>query len=251
MTIEFHRNSDFIERRRQARAGVSVEATVRERGRTAITGQIIDFSAEGCRIESGGLAPAGSHVWVRLPGLESQGAWITWSTGSVAGISFERPLHPAVAARFMPAAANDAAPTAVGNQVLSLEPLLSRREQIIQGVSGNERSPLIRSKQPTGRSLGSTISRQVRRVSEHRHETRYSDGLTTGPMELKVHGQTATVADVSRSGLGIRGPISATIGEKVSVEFTGAEPIEGRIVWRRPGLTGLTLPPESIDLNGA
>ncbi|HUQ13278.1 MAG TPA: PilZ domain-containing protein [Novosphingobium sp.] len=104
MEITLFRDPEAGERRNARRAECELEVTVRQRGCFAIPAHVVDLTIAGCRIVGGGPYAHGSEVWVRLPGLESQTARVIWSDGTTSGGAFERPLHPAVAARLLPAA---------------------------------------------------------------------------------------------------------------------------------------------------
>lgn len=104
MEITLFRDLEAGERRHARRAPCELEVTVRQRGCFAVPANVVDLTSAGCRIEGGGPFARGSDVWVRLPGLESLTARVIWSDGTTSGSVFERPLHPAVAARLLPAA---------------------------------------------------------------------------------------------------------------------------------------------------
>ena len=61
--------------------------------------QIVDISAEGCGFRSRRPVPVGARLWLGLPGLETWAATVAWFEDGLGGLRFERPLHPAVAAR--------------------------------------------------------------------------------------------------------------------------------------------------------
>ena len=84
------------ERRRAPRIALSLAASLRERGRTAVSVCLVDLSPLGCRIELGSDLEPGSWVWLKLPGLEARYSRIAWCRGGFAGIEFEVPLHEAV-----------------------------------------------------------------------------------------------------------------------------------------------------------
>lgn|GEM_PF-1105861 len=253
MGIGFSRNSDFVEKRRARRSPVSLESSVRERSRSALSARVADLSPHGCRIDSLTLALAGNQLWVRLPGLESVIGTVAWSDLTSAGIKFDQPLHPAVAARYVPdqtanQPANDVVETS-GN-VVHFSPLLSRREQIVAGQADQNLSPLSRQKNASGGGFQRMISRTVQRRVDSRAEPRHADRALTGPMELTIDGKPARIADLSSSGLRIAAPIHADIGKSLSVEFAGFDPIEARLVWAGAGEAGLSLPTGALDLEG-
>lgn len=247
---------EFLERRRARRNGCEHSATVRKRGCFAVQGRVADLTADGCRIEGVGPFPADGELWVRLDGLEGLASRVIWSQFGLTGARFDRPLHPAVVARYLPAAsrmtlvsetAQVAAPAPLDDELAAL----SRRARIMRGVAEVEQGPLAKVKRPTGSNVAALIKRQVARRAESRCEERFSDTLRTGPMQLTVADCAAEVRDVSASGLKLRVALECEIGEKVPVAFEGFEPMEGRVVWRRGAETGLSLPPESLALNAA
>lgn len=253
MSIGFSRNSDFVERRRARRSPVSLDGSVRERSRSALPARIADLSAHGCRIESLTLALAGNQLWVRLPGLESVIGTVAWSDFTSAGIKFNQPLHPAVAASYMPdqsaaLAANDT--PGPNSNVIPFSPLLTRREQIVSGMGEQSPSPLSTRKQATGGGFARMISRTVQRRVDSRAETRHADRALTGPMELTIDGKPARIADLSASGLRVEAAIHADIGKALAVEFAGFDPIEARLVWCGAGEAGLSLPTGALNLEG-
>ncbi len=254
MGIEIHCEPKFTEQRRAKRNGVQLNCTVRERSRSAVDATINDFSASGIRIQSNGVPLPGNQIWVRLSGLDSLTGRVAWTNGNLAGVEFERPLHPAVALRFEPRARQDTATYTEGqapaSNVVALDPLLSRREQIMQGVAGSDHSPLKRRKQPTGAGIMGSISRTVARNSDHRNEARYSDITTTGHMALTIGTQSAQVEDVSSSGIRIRAELMIEIGGTLPITFEGFDPIDGKLVWMGNGEAGISLPPASLELHG-
>ncbi|MFC4293486.1 PilZ domain-containing protein [Novosphingobium tardum] len=241
----------FVEKRAISRAPVSLSISARERSRSAVPVMASDLSTHGCRIEGAGIHAQGTSIWIRLPGLDSLVSRIAWSSGTSAGVRFESPLHPAVAARYMPW---DPSPNVVP---LFPEPAIrsapngqvTRREQILGGVSGHSASPLELRKRPVGSGLFGAIRRNVARRMDGRREPRHGDTLTTGPMTLTVRKAEATVENVSSSGLMLRTDLHARIGDRVPVAFEGFAPLEGRIVWMREGRAGISLPPGSIELD--
>ena len=85
-----------IERRRAPRIALSLAASLRERGRTAVSVCLVDLSTLGCRIELGADLEADTCIWLKLPGLEARYSRVAWCRGCFAGIEFEVPLHEAV-----------------------------------------------------------------------------------------------------------------------------------------------------------
>jgi hypothetical protein len=89
------------DRRRFMRHSVSVGAGLAANDRPAAPVTVVDLSAHGCGIEVSGHCEPGSRVWLKLPGLESWSARIAWAQAGRAGLSFDRPLHPAVVERYV------------------------------------------------------------------------------------------------------------------------------------------------------
>lgn len=247
MTISFERKSSFIERRRKGRAPLGIVISVRERSRSAMEAQLIDFTALGCRVDGMVVVHRDAQLFVKLPGLESQPTRIVWASGNRLGLEFEAQLHPAVAARFLPANGSHAAST-INTPIDDFDPLLSRREQIMAGIAGSEHSPLQRRKKPTGLGLFGRIDRRVSRQAEHRAERRYSDAVPAGT-RLSIEGSAARVLNISPSGMKVRAEIGEKdIGTSLALEFEGFPPMTGELVWLKGDDAGISLPPQSIEL---
>ena len=247
MTVSFERKSEFIERRRQGRATIGITVALRERGRSALGARLVDFSALGCRIDGLIVGQGNAQVWIKLPGLETLAGQRMWNDGNLAGIAFETALHPAVAARFMPAPGSHAA-AAVDNLGEVSDPLLSRREQIVAGIAATEHSPLQRKKQPSGLGMFGRINRAVTRSVNHRAERRYADAIPEGTA-LAIGGENVHVLNVSPSGIKIKGALEeAEIGDKINLAFEGFPAMTGQLVWMNSGEAGIALPEASIEL---
>ncbi|MFM5917068.1 MAG: hypothetical protein ACKOOL_05980 [Novosphingobium sp.] len=247
MTVSFQRKSDFVERRRQGRAGIGITVALRERGRSALDARLIDFSSLGCRVDGLIVGAVDAQVWIKLPGLESLAAQRIWSSGNLAGLCFETPIHPAVAARFLPAPGSHAAATAE-TALGQADPLLSRREQIMAGIVGTDQSPLQRRKKPSGLGMFGRINRMVSRSVDHRAERRYADAIPEGTA-LAIGGERVRVMNVSPSGIKVRGlPEAAEIGESVELAFEGFPEMTGQLVWMNGSEGGIALPEASIEL---
>jgi len=247
MTVSFERKSEFIERRRQGRALIGMAVALRERGRSALHARLIDFSAIGCRIDGLIIGQGHAQVWLKLPGLETVSAQRMWHDGNLAGLAFDTPLHPAVAARFMPAPGSHAA-AALEGQSESHDPLLSRREQIVAGIAAIDQSPLQRRKKPSGLGMFGRINRVVARSVDHRAERRYADAIPEGTA-LQIGGENVHVLNVSPSGLKVRGLAEeAEIGERIDLAFNGFPEITGQLVWMNGAEAGIALPEASIEL---
>lgn len=250
----FFADPGFVERRTMRRAACAMDITVRQRGRFAVAGATADLTPYGARLAGAGPFEPDSEMWLRLPGLESQTVHVIWSHGATTGVAFDQPLHTAVFARFLPTESRltlvDSPP--VGPMTMPAEiARLPRREQIVRGFGAAQESPQRYTKTPLGGGLSGMIRRSTSRRSEHRCEERFADTLRTGPMRLTVGSYPAQVRDVSSSGLKIAATLEADVGARVAVEFEGFDAMAGRIVWRRADEIGLSLPPDSLDLDDA
>lgn len=249
MAINFARNTGIVEKRRAPRAPLRIDASMRECGRTAFEVKVVTFSAFGCQVN--GFLPTSSdgRAWLKLPGLESQCVTVVWNNSISLGLEFERPLHPSVAARYLPTAGSHAAIYAASHPGAN-DQLLSRREQIMAGITASDASPLQRRKQPSGLGMLGKITRTSVRKVDHRFEMRYGENLHQGPSKVIVDGMSGSVRNVSASGLRAFMPqvIDRQIGEEVAVRFEGFDPIEGRVVWMNQTELGISLPPHTIEL---
>lgn len=247
MSISFQRQSDFTERRRQGLASLGIEVFVRERSRSAMAARLLDMSSFGARIEGMVVVNPGAQLWLKLPGLDSLAVRPVWSEPGVIGLEFETPLHPAVAARFLPAAGSHAAER-INRPGQNGDPLLSRREQIMAGIAGSDQSPLQRKKKPTGLGMAGRISRLIPREAEHRAERRYGDAVPEGTA-LAIEGAPARVLNVSPSGMKVCGDLTEKdIGDSIAVNFDGFDEMTGQLIWIRGTEAGIALPPQSIEL---
>ena len=247
MTVSFERKSEFVERRRQGRAPIGMQVALRERGRSALDARLLDFSALGCRIDGLIIGTDNGQLWIKLPGLESLAAQRVWNESSLAGLVFDTPLHPAVAARFMPTPGSHAA-AAIESPFDGFDPLLSRREQIMAGIAQTDQSPLQRRKRPSGLGMFGRINRVVSRSVDHRAERRYADAIPEGTT-LAIHGEAVRVLNVSPSGLKVRGLADeAEIGDTIDLAFEGFPDMIGQLVWMNGSDGGIALPSSSIEL---
>lgn len=247
MTISFQRNTETTERRRQGRAPLGIAVSVRERSRSAMSARLVDLSSFGARIEGVVLISPDAQAWVRLPGLESLSVRLAWSRDGSVGVEFDTPLHPAVAARFLPASGSHAAAALLGG-TLDADPLLSRREQIMAGIAGTDHSPLQRKKRPSGLGMGGRIARAVSRQTDTRAERRYGNAIPEGTA-LAIEGTPAKVLNVSPSGIKVFGHwADKEIGEDMAVAFEGFEDMTGQLVWMNGSEAGIALPPQAIEL---
>ena len=62
--------------------------------------ELTDISTDGCGFSSRWPFEVGARVLLGLPGLETWPGTVVWYDEKQGGVSFDRPLHPAVAQRF-------------------------------------------------------------------------------------------------------------------------------------------------------
>jgi PilZ domain len=109
MQVSAHLDMESVDERRVGRRRRSnMMAVVRQQKRPNETIHIVDISPEGCGFKSRWPVPVGARVWLGLPGLETWPATVAWFEDGKGGLSFERPLHPMVAARFASNGEDDA-----------------------------------------------------------------------------------------------------------------------------------------------
>ena len=252
--VSFNAEPGFVERRAMRRAACALEVTARQRGRFAVAATTADLTPYGARLSGAGPFEPDSELWLRLPGLESLTVRVIWSAGPTTGVAFAQPLHTAVYARFLPADSRltlVAVPSVPTMTMPAEIARLPRREQIVRGFGAAQESPQHYIKKPIGGGIAGMIRRAAPRHAEHRCEERFADALRTGPMRLTVVTYPAQVRNVSASGLKVAADFEADVGTRVAVEFDGFDAMAARIVWRRADEIGLSLPPESLDLDEA
>ena len=82
--------------RRAERVALCADVDFRRSGDHRYRVNIVDFSPEGCRIELPERVLPNELIWISLPGLQSLPARVRWVKDWIAGVEFERPLHPSV-----------------------------------------------------------------------------------------------------------------------------------------------------------
>lgn len=82
--------------RRAERVPLRAEIDFRRQGDHRYPVTILDFSAEGCRLEAPVKVTPGDPVWISLPGLKSIQGTARWVEDWTIGVEFDRPLYPAV-----------------------------------------------------------------------------------------------------------------------------------------------------------
>lgn len=255
--------SENLEHRAEGRFALEVPVSTRQRGSHQMPATLHDLSCGGCRIGNACLArSAEDEIFIRIPGLESLPARVCWTDGSAAGLQFERALHPAVFQRITalhrhgsrePAGtgyepAND---TVVAIAPRRERPAGSRRDQIVGGYVIPDPGVLL-DKNPAdgGKSMFTLVRRNTARNADHRHEQRFP-----APAEIEVRvgdrAELTTVANLSTCGVMAAGDLAQEIGDSIEVRFSGHEPIWGTVIWKRGRQFGISLPPESIELDAA
>jgi PilZ domain len=82
--------------RKDKRRTAGMEAQLRRIGRLKYWVELRDLSPEGCMIDLVERPAMDEVMQIRLPGLETLQARVRWIDNYVAGLKFERPIHPAV-----------------------------------------------------------------------------------------------------------------------------------------------------------
>jgi hypothetical protein len=85
-----------VARKAKRSALAAIEVKVRRIGQTPYKVRIFDLSPEGAKIEVVERPRVGEQLMVKFEGLEVLQAEVCWIEGFLAGLKFERPLHPAV-----------------------------------------------------------------------------------------------------------------------------------------------------------
>jgi hypothetical protein len=74
---------------------VNLAASLREPGATLADAEVVNLSVGGFAAETEAVLETGTHVWLKLPGLEPVNSKVVWVEGNKAGFEFVTPLHPA------------------------------------------------------------------------------------------------------------------------------------------------------------
>jgi hypothetical protein len=89
------------DRRRAPRAGLRLNASIREPGRSRVSVKVIAISPHGCRIESQSGGSPDTWVMLSIAGLDTQYSRIVWRAHEFAGLEFATPLAEAVLERLL------------------------------------------------------------------------------------------------------------------------------------------------------
>lgn len=79
-------------RRRVARAPVSLDAGLGAGGLARTLCKVVDLSVHGARLQTYSAIARGSTIWLTLPGLAPVAADVIWADDYVAGCQFQVPL---------------------------------------------------------------------------------------------------------------------------------------------------------------
>jgi PilZ domain-containing protein len=83
--------------RRSPRVALKGEVGLRRRGQASFRVKVENVSRHGCKLEFIERPRVGDHARIKvLEGLEGLQASVCWVDGFMAGVEFERPIHPAV-----------------------------------------------------------------------------------------------------------------------------------------------------------
>lgn len=82
--------------RRFERKTLTAEVSMRRLGKHTFRVQLFDASPDGCKLELVDKPRIEEHVLVKFDGLEALEAEVCWIEGNLAGLRFERTIHPAV-----------------------------------------------------------------------------------------------------------------------------------------------------------
>jgi len=82
--------------RKAERVPMQADIDFRRTGEHRWRVNLLDFSPQGCRVELPVRVNDEDLIWINLPGLEAVQSGISWVEEWVAGVEFDKPLHPAV-----------------------------------------------------------------------------------------------------------------------------------------------------------
>lgn len=83
-----------VDPRRESRASVSAEVALRQFGRNAVEGRLINISSRGFMAETEALIEPGSRVWLTLPGLGRINGLVLWMKNGRLGGELAEPIDP-------------------------------------------------------------------------------------------------------------------------------------------------------------
>lgn len=88
--------TDQKERRRTERVALDAAIDFRRAKEHRFEVRMHDLTAHGCKVTLPEQVGRKQMVWISMPGLETLQSEVRWASDWVAGIQFDRPMHPAV-----------------------------------------------------------------------------------------------------------------------------------------------------------
>lgn len=82
--------------RQNERISLAANVSLRRLGQNSYRVRVNDLSPEGCKVDLVEQPRIDEHMLVKFEGLEVLDAKVCWVDGYVAGLRFEKPIHPAV-----------------------------------------------------------------------------------------------------------------------------------------------------------
>ena len=84
----------LIEQRKVYRHAVQIQrASIRQQGKTAKAGELVDVSIYGCRVSCDSRFPEGTRLWLRFEGSNPIPATAIWSKNGHVGCRFDERLE--------------------------------------------------------------------------------------------------------------------------------------------------------------
>lgn len=82
--------------RRSERVSLAAEVLLRRPGQNKYRVNVQNISRHGCRVEFVERPQLDELVWLKFDDMEALQSTVCWADGFVAGLEFEREIHPAV-----------------------------------------------------------------------------------------------------------------------------------------------------------
>lgn len=83
-----------VDPRREERASISADVALRQLGRNAVEGRLINISSRGFMAETRAVIEPGSRVWLTLPGAGRINGLVHWTKNGRVGGEFAEPVDP-------------------------------------------------------------------------------------------------------------------------------------------------------------
>jgi len=97
LTFEPDKNEPKTQSPRQnERISLGAEVMLRRLGQNNYRVRVNDLSPDGCKVELVEQPRIGEHMLAKFEGLEVLDCEVCWVEGYVAGLRFQKPMHPAV-----------------------------------------------------------------------------------------------------------------------------------------------------------